>query len=120
MGRTRQRSDSSEWALCSAIDKLNEFDRYEADVLPLLRRAAKERWPSSRIRQELASLSQALIVQQGLAGNINRSSQLAAIRDVLDRYEGKPRRRVSKAAESMMSKADLVEMALRKLRAIAK
>lgn len=102
--------------MCSALDQLKDFHKYEAEILPLLRRAVDEQWPSARVRKELAAFSQALVVQQGLLGNINRSSQISAIKDVLDRYEGRPRRRVRSTREcTEMSRDELIALAYRKL-----
>lgn len=113
---TRQRRDSEEWRMCSALDNLKDFERYESEILPMLRRAVDERWPSTRIRKELASLSQALVIQQGLLGNINRSSQITAIKDVLDRHEGRARRRVRGTRErAELSREDLIKLAYKKL-----
>ncbi|MEK6706331.1 MAG: hypothetical protein AABZ06_11135, partial [Bdellovibrionota bacterium] len=47
---TRQRADSVEWAMCSAIDKLDEFEKYETNILPLLERAVEENWSLPKIR----------------------------------------------------------------------
>lgn len=80
MSTHRQRHDSDEWRMCSALDDLDAFHKYEADILPLLRRAVDDGWLTVRIRRELATFSQALVVQQALRRNINRSSQIAAIR----------------------------------------
>jgi hypothetical protein len=108
MATHRQRHDSEEWRMCSAIDDLNDYDRYEAIILPLLRKAVEEGWSTGRIRKELATFSQALVIQQALCGNVNRSNQLAAIQDVLDRYEGKSRRRVSRPRDSKGELASFV------------
>ncbi len=116
MATHRQRRDSEEWRMCSALDHLSDFERYDQDVLPILQRAVSESWPSTRIRKELASFSQALVVQQGLAGNVNRSSQIAAIRDVLDREEGKAvKQQTSTHLYAKMTKAELAALVYQKL-----
>lgn len=107
---TRQRSDSVEWAMCSALDKLSEFEKYETNILPLLERAVEENWPLSKIRKELASFFQAIMVQRGLAGN------RAAIKDVLNRHEGSStRKRDVDRQYAKLSKTELAAMLYKKL-----
>jgi hypothetical protein len=79
--------------MCAALDTLKEYEQYSTRIVPLLRRAMSERWSSQRIRKEVATFSQALMIQQALGGNVSRASQIATKQDVLDRYEGRPHRR---------------------------
>lgn len=109
MATHRQRHDSSEWAVCSAIDKLDEFHQYERDILPLLRLAIAEKWSVPKMRKEMAALHQALVIHAALGGN------MAALQDALNRHEGRSCRRMWKTQESTASKDELVRAVLRKL-----
>lgn len=110
MGRTRQHADGAERELCFAIDKLDEFQQFERNILPLLQRSIVEKWKPARLRRELASYTQGLIVQKALNGNIG------AVQDILNRYEGIARRRINRTNECVgLTKAELVELALKKL-----
>jgi hypothetical protein len=102
--------------MCSALDKLDDFRNYESNILSVLRKAVDEGWSTRRIRKELATFSQALVIQQGLCGNVNRSSQFTAIRDVLDRNERRSYRKTGKTnTTTRMSREELVALAYQKL-----
>lgn len=100
--------------MCTALDKLDDFRKYDSNVRPMLRKAVDEGWSSRRIRKELATFSQALVIQQALGGNVSRASQIAAIQDVLDRYDG-PARRQGKVSEKTPARKELVTLLRQKL-----
>ncbi|OFZ79710.1 MAG: hypothetical protein A2603_06165 [Bdellovibrionales bacterium RIFOXYD1_FULL_55_31] len=96
--------------MCSAIDKLDEYEKYETNILSLLEKAVEENWSLPKIRKDLASFFQAIMVQRGLAGN------RAAIKDVLDRHEGTSTRKKDVEHQyAKLSKAELAAMLYKKL-----
>lgn len=114
MATHRQRHDSNELALCSALDKLDEFRQYERDILPLLRLAIAEKWSVPEMRKKMAALHQALVIHAALGGN------LAALQDALNRHEGCSTRRVIKDSGPKSTRTEIVDLLLKKLESAGK
>lgn len=92
------------------LDKLAEFEVFDATILPQLRRMVLEDWAPDRIRKAFAPVLQAIMIKKGLEGNFK------AVKDTLDRYEGTAVQRVeSKTVYAQMSKKELAALALQKL-----
>lgn len=94
----------------AVLDKLAEFEVFDATILPQLRRMVLENWSPDKIRKAFAPMMQAIMVKKGLEGNFK------AVKDTLDRYEGTAVQRVeTKNLYAQMSKKELAALALQKL-----
>lgn len=93
------------------LDTLAEFELFDKNIMPQLKKMVLENWPPEKIRRAFAPIMQAQMIKAGLRGN------LMAIKDTLDRHEGMAVQRVEqKNIYSRMDKRELAAMALQKLR----
>lgn len=93
------------------LDKLAEFELFDKNILPQLRKMVLENWPPEKIRKHFAPIMQAQMIKAGLQGN------LGAIKDTLDRHEGTAVQRIDNVhAYAKMDKRELAALALQKLR----
>jgi len=98
------------------LDKLAEFQMFDDNILPKLRKMVLENWSPEKIRKAFAPVMQARMIQAGL-GNINAANTLKAIKDTLDRHEGTAVQRMNTVnTYSTMSRQELAALALQKLR----
>lgn len=92
------------------LDKLAEFEAFDASILPQLRKMIVENWSPEKIRKAFAPIMQGLMIQKGLAGNFK------AIKDTLDRHEGTAVQRVNTTnIHTQMSRKELAALCLQKL-----
>lgn len=70
------------------MDDLSEFDKFRADIMPILRKAILEKWPPDRIYREFAAHAAARSVTIALTEE-DPSRALSAIQEVLNRGYGK-------------------------------
>jgi hypothetical protein len=88
--RRRPRSNTTEHRLIRNIDALADFDDFNSDILPILRKAMKEGWTAKqmesdpRVQAALVARQLSIALQEKDAGK-----SLAAIKDLRDRLEGK-------------------------------
>lgn len=90
MSKRRPRGNSAESAMVRALDTLADYDQYTTEVLPVLRKAIAEGWEASKI--EAHPLVKAALVARKLSialSDKNPAVALTAIKDTLDRIEGK-------------------------------
>lgn len=93
-----------------SLDKLAEFDLFDKNVMPELKKMVLENWPPEKIRRHFAPLMQARLIQEGLRGNIQ------AMRDTMDRHEGTAVQRQETINHyRKMDKKEFAAMALQKL-----
>lgn len=110
MQRQNGRATREEVRRNAVLDKLAEFEVFDATILPQLRRMVLENWSPDKIRKAFAPMMQAIMVKKGLEGNFK------AVKDTLDRYEGTAVQRVeTKNLYAQMSKKELAALALQKL-----
>lgn len=108
--KSATRRDLSERRMTRNIDKLAEFEVFDKQVMPNIKKMVLENWSPERIRKHFAPLMQGLMIQKGICGNF------AAIKDVLDRHEGTAVQRLeTKTLYGKMSKKELAALALQKL-----
>lgn len=76
--------------MVGALDKLAEYESFCDDILPILRRAIKEKWSKEKIQSD-PTIQAILVAKQITVAVTERDSAkaLAAIKDVRDREEGK-------------------------------
>ena len=121
MGRGRKKTASghdrgtvgkgTQGRMARSLDKLAEFEVFDRNILPQLKKMVLENWSPERIRKHFAPIMQGMMVQKALSGN------LSAIKDTLDRYEGTAVQRVEqKTIYAQMSKKELAALALQKLK----
>lgn len=86
----RPRSNRVEHKMAKALDDLAEFEKFQEDILPVLRKAVAESWSAEKLfaHPRTQALLAAKAVTIGLTDR-DSSRSLAAIKDVLDRSQGK-------------------------------
>lgn len=93
------------------LDKLAQFELFDKNIMPQLKKMVLENWSPEKIRKAFAPIMQAQMIKAGLQGN------LTAIKDTLDRHEGMAIQRVeNKNVYAKMDKRELAAMALQKLK----
>jgi len=98
------------------LDSLAEFDLFNENIMPQLKRMVLENWPPDKIRKAFAPLMQARMIQAGLIGRPDSTSTQRAIRDTLDRHEGTAVQRVDNVTRyGKMDKRELAALAIQKL-----
>ncbi len=104
-------TDLTQTRQARTFDALVEFDQFNSNILPQLKKMVLEDWSTEKIRRHFAPLVQACVVQKALSGDFK------AQKDILDRQEGMAVQRVeSKTIYSKMDKKELAALALQKLR----
>lgn len=94
-----------------SLDKLAQFELFDTNIMPQLKKMVLENWPPEKIRRHFAPIMQAQMIRAGLQGN------LTALKDTLDRHEGTAVQRVeNKTVYARMDKRELAALALQKLR----
>lgn len=92
------------------LDKLAQFELFDKNIMPQLKKMVLENWPPEKIRKAFAPIMQAQMIKAGLQGN------LTAIKDTLDRHEGMAVQRVNNVnVYAKMDKRELAALALQKL-----
>jgi hypothetical protein len=92
------------------LDKLAQFELFDKNIMPQLKKMVLENWPPEKIRKAFAPIMQAQMIKAGLQGN------LTAIKDTLDRHEGMAVQRVNNVnVYARMDKRELAALALQKL-----
>lgn len=79
---------SQDAKMAQALDDLDDFEQYRRDVLPLLRRAIKEKWSPEKIYKEMSAYTAARAVTIALT-DPDAGKALSAIKETLDRSQGK-------------------------------
>ena len=93
-----------------SLDKLAEYEIFDKQVMPQLKKMVLENWTPDRIRKAFAPIMQAQMIKKGLQG------EYKAIKDTLDRHEGTAVQRIEqKSVLAKMSKQELSALALQKL-----
>lgn len=94
-----------------SLDKLAQFELFDKNIMPQLKRMVLENWSPEKIRKHFAPIMQAQMIRAGLMGN------LTAIKDTLDRHEGLAVQRIEqKNIYARMDRRELAALALQKLR----
>jgi hypothetical protein len=77
--------------MARVLDELAEFERYQEEIMPILRQAIAENWTAERIwsHPKTQAMMAARAVTIGLMDK-DTARALAAIKDVADRTSGKP------------------------------
>ena len=96
MSRRRQpRQNKAEYRMVATLDALAEFEAFQDDILPLLRKAIKEGWTREQIDQH--PKVQALLAARQITialKEMDSAKALSAIKDLRDRTQGKPTEKV--------------------------
>lgn len=109
--RTNERGGLQEKRMTRSLDKLAQFELFDKNIMPQLKKMVLENWPPDKIRKAFAPIMQAQMIRAGLQGN------LTALKDTLDRHEGTAVQRVeNKTVYARMDKRELAALALQKLR----
>lgn len=90
MSKRRPRPNKTEHKMAQMLDELAEFEAFQDDVLPLLRKAIKEGWTRDQI--DAHPKVQALLAARQITIALrdqDSSKALAAIRDLRDRTQGR-------------------------------
>jgi signal recognition particle receptor subunit beta len=93
MSRKRPRSNNTEYAMASALDKLAAYEEFCKDILPSLQKAIKEGRSAEDIYKMAESIAAARAVTIA-ATEQDSGKALAAIKDIMDRTQGKAKERV--------------------------
>ncbi len=90
MGKS-PRPNYHEDRMARALDQLAEYDSFTSEIAPLLRKAIKEGWSAERLKTDprIKTLLLARQISIGLMEK-NSAAALSAIKDLIDRSEGKP------------------------------
>jgi hypothetical protein len=92
--RPRPARNSTENKMLDKLDELAAFEEYRNQILPVLRKMVVSKTPPSEIYDAVKSLAAARLGTI-IATELDPVKALSAIREVLDRSEGKPKERVS-------------------------
>jgi hypothetical protein len=104
------RAGLQEKRMTRTLDKLAQFELFDKNIMPQLKKMVLENWPPEKIRKAFAPIMQAQMIRAGLQGN------LTAIKDTLDRHEGMAVQRVNNVnVYARMDKRELAALALQKL-----
>lgn len=95
--RTRQakykrKSDKEEFATNRLVDDIDKFMDFKANVLPALRKDIEGGMCAEELRKKYSALMTARMISIGLTSEDSRSA-LSAIKDVIDRTEGRAKER---------------------------
>jgi hypothetical protein len=74
------------------LDKLAGYENYRRDVAPHIKKALSEGWDVDRLLSSFKELAAAKLIEKALNGE--GKDQLAALKEVLDRTQGKPTEKV--------------------------
>lgn len=108
---TDSRLGLQEKRMTRSLDKLAQFELFDKNIMPQLKRMVLENWSPEKIRKHFAPIMQAQMIRAGLMGN------LTAIKDTLDRHEGLAVQRIEqKNIYARMDRRELAALALQKLR----
>lgn len=91
MSRRRPKSNNTEYRMVRAIDELAEFERFQEEIMPILKTAIKERWSADKIWNH--PTTQALLAARAVTIGVmdkDPARALSAIKDLMDRSVGKP------------------------------
>lgn len=80
--------NTQEHRMAGLLDDLREFEQYREDVLPEIRRMLKEGASAEKILERFSNMAAARAVTIALTEE-DSSKALAAIKDVIDRSQGK-------------------------------
>lgn len=86
--KPRFRRNVQEHKVVQALDDLAEFESFQTEILPTLRKAIKERWTPEKVYKEFSAHMAAKAVSIALVEK-DPTKSLAAIKEVLDRSQGK-------------------------------
>lgn len=96
MSKRRQpKQNNAEHMLAVTLDKMSLLDDISEEIFPILRQAIRERWPREKVFghpviEALLAVRQASIAIK----DPDSGKALAAIKDAVDRKEGKARERI--------------------------
>lgn len=93
MGRKTPKVNNTEHNFVRNLDELSDYEEYRAKVLPVLRKAVKEKWSVEKIYKEFGSYVAAKMITTALIDEDSGRS-ITAAKEVLDRAHGKPKERV--------------------------
>lgn len=92
--RPRMGRNKTEDSMIGKLDELAAFEEYKKSILPVLRKMVTNKTPPAEIYDAVKSLAAARLGTI-IATETDPVKALSAIREVLDRSEGKPKERVS-------------------------
>jgi hypothetical protein len=84
---------ASESKMVNALDDMAEFEQYRTEVLPMLRKAVKEKWSVEKIYNHFGSMIAAKVITVALTEK-DTGKALSAAKEALDRGLGKPKERL--------------------------
>lgn len=112
---TRRVGNAAEHRAARSLDALAEFEMFDANIMPQLKKMVLENWAPEKIRKAFAPIMQAQMIKAGL-GPVTSNLTLKAIKDTLDRHEGMAVQRVDTVTRyGKMDKKELAALALQKL-----
>lgn len=108
--RHNSRRDLTQNRMNRSLDRLAEYELFDQQIMPQLKKMVLENWSPEKIRKAFAPVMQAQMIKKGLGGDFK------AIKDILDRHEGTAIQRMeAKTIYAQMTKKELAALALQKL-----
>lgn len=109
--RKNQFHDLTQKRQARSLDSLAEFDDFNKQILPQLKKAVLENWSLEKIRKHFAPMVQAKVVERAFKGDFK------AMKDILDRHEGMAVQRIeSKTVYAQMDPQERAALMLQKLK----
>lgn len=94
-----------------SLDSLAEFEAFDKQILPQLKKMVLENWSPEKIRKHFAPLVQAKMVEKAIKGDFK------AMKDMMDRHEGMAVQRVEqKTVYAQMDPQERAALILQKLK----
>lgn len=120
MSKRSPKPNGTENRLVRALDDLAEFERYQEEVLPILRQAVLEGWTAERINSH-PKIQAMVAARQVTIALFDKDSARAhsAITDLRNRAEGKPKEKLEVTSRvSKMSDDELDALLLSEVRTL--
>lgn len=90
--KIKKRGEATEFKMAKTIDQLSQFEEFQNEILPFLKKALKEGATAEDIYARAQALAAARTVSIA-ATEQDSTKAMAAIRDILDRTQGKAKER---------------------------
>lgn len=93
MGRGRPpKKNATEDAMIRGLDQLAGYENFRRDVAPYIQKALQEGWSTEKLLNSVQELAAAKLIE--LALGTPSKSQMLALKELLDRTQGKPTEKI--------------------------